>query len=140
MVVSNIFVDAPTGAIDAVEIISKKNKYIVSTFFTFNSKYFVVFLTQTRIETVKTLIFNFFFFKQKPITITHQNLLHFFSRLHIKKKKKIQSKMFLPLKLDIPLDCQGYNELSYICSKDKKQHTPYVILQIIIYFFQVDVI
>ena len=86
MVTSDIFVNAPAAAFYTVKILSKKAENIVAAIFTLYCEYFVVFLTQATIKTIKILVFNIFFLKQKPVTVTHQNFVRFF---RLDKKKLI---------------------------------------------------
>ena len=90
MVMSSIIVKAPTTAFYAEKILSKEAENIVAAIFTFCCEYFVVLLTQARIKKIKILVFNIFFLQQKPVTVTHQNFVHFFCL----DKKTINGKYF----------------------------------------------
>ena len=92
MVMSSIIVKAPTTAFYAEKILSKEAENIVAAIFTFCCEYFVVLLTQARIKKIKILVFNIFFFQQKPVTVTHQNFVHFFCL----DKKKLMVNIFPP--------------------------------------------
>ena len=92
IVTSNIFVNAPTTAFYTVKILAKEAENIVAAIFTFYCEYFVVNLTKARIKMIEILILNIFLPEQKPVTVTHQNFIHFFSPA--KKKKKTNQKYF----------------------------------------------
>ena len=79
MATSDIFVSATTTAFYTVKILSKEDENIVAAIFTFYCEYFMVNLTQAQIKTIKILVFNIFFLKQKPVTVTHQNFVYFLS-------------------------------------------------------------